>query len=160
MDRTAASLESNIDQAAEQAQATIGVVGERVEGLIDEAPRQTASVVQSVRALSWAQTAPSHPSHRLECSWRAHGGGALPHCNVVQSAPQAQPPKSLACPADRISGLQTSVQHSLHMCKLWAPIVNHRMRLASRCVATCAIKQPLCSRPGLLHCHHAAPPQA
>ena len=91
MDRTAASLESNIDQAAEQAQATIGVVGERVEGLIDEAPRQTASVVQSVRALSWAQTAPSHPSHRLECSWRAHGGGALPHCNVVLSVPQAQP---------------------------------------------------------------------
>ena len=50
MDRTAAELESNIDRAAEQTQATIGVVGERVEGLIDEAPRQTASVVQSVRA--------------------------------------------------------------------------------------------------------------
>ena len=58
MDRTAASLESNIDQVAEQTQATIGVVGERVEGLIDEAPRQTASVVQSVRAPSRPHTDP------------------------------------------------------------------------------------------------------
>ena len=56
MDETAAQLESNIDQAAGQTQAAIGAVGERVEGLIDEAPRQTASVVQSV-------SAPGRPPH-------------------------------------------------------------------------------------------------
>ena len=69
MDRTAASLESNIDQAAEQTQAAIGVVGERVEGLIDEAPRQTASVVQSVRAPCWPCIEPFHLLHGLGCSW-------------------------------------------------------------------------------------------
>ena len=51
MDRTAADLEANIDEAAEQTQAVIGAVGERVEGAIDDAPRQTASVVQSVRLM-------------------------------------------------------------------------------------------------------------
>ena len=50
MDRTAAELEDNIDRAAEQTQAVIGAVGERLEGAIEDAPRQTASVVQSVRS--------------------------------------------------------------------------------------------------------------
>ncbi len=48
MDRTAADLEANIDEAAEQTQAVIGAVGGRVEGAIEDAPLQTANVVQSV----------------------------------------------------------------------------------------------------------------
>lgn len=51
VDKTAAELEDNIDQAAEQTQAVIGAVGERVEGIIEDAPRQTANVVQSVSNL-------------------------------------------------------------------------------------------------------------
>ena len=52
MDRTAADLEANIDEAAEQTQAVIGAVSERLEGAIEDAPRQTASVVQSVSSTS------------------------------------------------------------------------------------------------------------
>lgn len=65
MDRTAAELEANIDEAAEQTQAVIGAVGERVEGAIEDAPRQTANVVQSVRLPGMAALSPLPPEKAL-----------------------------------------------------------------------------------------------
>ena len=62
MDSTAADLEANIDQAAEQTQAVISAVSERLEGAIEDAPRQTASVVQSVSSTS------ARPSALIWCS--------------------------------------------------------------------------------------------
>lgn len=94
VDRTAAQLESNIDQAAEQTQAAIGAVGERMEGLIDEAPRQTASVVQSVRAPCRPHTEPSNALHRLAgARWRHtatlqhYAVHDLKHCHYAMQGP-------------------------------------------------------------------------
>ena len=67
VDRTAAELEANIDEAAEQTQAVIGAVGERVEGAIEDAPRQTANVVQSVRLPSMGALSPLSPGKNLSC---------------------------------------------------------------------------------------------
>ena len=62
VDRTAAELEANVDEAAEQTQAVIGAVGERVEGAIEDAPRQTANVVQSVRLPGMGALFPLSPN--------------------------------------------------------------------------------------------------
>ena len=78
VDRTAAELEANIDEAAKQTQAVIGAVGERVEGAIEDAPRQTANVVQSVR-LPGMGALPPRPLNKqgsqLPCSSCKEYGG-------------------------------------------------------------------------------------
>ena len=67
VDRTAAELEANIDEAAEQTQAVIGAVGERMEGAIEDAPRQTANVVQSVRLPGMGALSPLPLEKALSC---------------------------------------------------------------------------------------------
>ena len=47
--RGEAAAERNIDEAAAQVEGAIGAASERLQGVMEDAPRQTAAVVQSVR---------------------------------------------------------------------------------------------------------------
>ena len=69
----------------------IGAVGERVEGAIDDAPRQTASVVQSVsRALPYCHV------HVMSC-FPGHWIGHMRLCELI--VPLSQPSRgwNLVC---------------------------------------------------------------